>query len=343
MNPSSSTTPLTEVLPWSLQSPRTVLVCDSVESDGRFILHTVAAQVLASAVSANNNKYRSTSTSGRILWLTAGAWTERLLANALKKMGCEAANAYIRSIESATTDSQGSYSLDNSNSALTIRSLSKEIASRIEAEAQAQDEREETPTDWDVEEYIKHLYREVKEWSSRSTVDAATSWVILDDVSALAVLIGERLAYGFVLSLNALSMRPETHFGIILRCSHDADQELFQSSSITTSGEKKPVHRTPDSVGAGGQGTRRDVQNQQVPWERSLVEMADGIVDVMPLASGYTREAHGRLLFTACSGGRGWGDSPQGRKTVSNDTATLVVNYCLSDNKVLAIRVRGAA
>jgi hypothetical protein len=65
--------------------------------------------------------------------------------------------------------------------------------------------------------------------------------------------------------------------------------------------------------------------------------MADGIVDVLPLASGYTREAHGKLLFTACPGGRGWGDDSKGR----SDGSTLVFNYCLTDSKVQAIQIRG--
>ncbi len=73
--------------------------------------------------------------------------------------------------------------------------------------------------------------------------------------------------------------------------------------------------------------------------------MADGIVDVLPLASGYTREAHGKLLFTACPGGRGWGDDSSkqggGRTSTLSDGSTLVFNYCLTDSKVQAIQIRG--
>ena len=66
--------------------------------------------------------------------------------------------------------------------------------------------------------------------------------------------------------------------------------------------------------------------DDECPWERQLVEMADTVVDVVPLASGYSREVHGRLIFTS--------------KAVS---ATIKqqesYNYCLTDNQALVIRV----
>ena len=85
-------------------------------------------------------------------------------------------------------------------------------------------------------------------------------------------------------------------------------------------------------VGAGG-SVQNDDNEEKIPWERSLVQVADGIVDVVPLASGYTREAHGRLLFSEVPAGRGWGGRP----------TACIFKYCIADTKVLAIRIRGSS
>ena len=65
----------------------------------------------------------------------------------------------------------------------------------------------------------------------------------------------------------------------------------------------------------------------------------DTIVDVIPLISGYSREAHGRLVFSECPGGRGWGDSSK-QQPQSASWNKLVINYSLNDNGVRAIRLR---
>ena len=64
--------------------------------------------------------------------------------------------------------------------------------------------------------------------------------------------------------------------------------------------------------------------DDECPWERQLVEMADTVVDVVPLASGYSREVHGRLIFTSKVGPASLQD---------------VYNYCLTDTQALAIRI----
>jgi hypothetical protein len=330
MNPGSSTTPLTEVVPWTVRNPRTILVGDSVESDGRFVLFTLAAQVLAAAdeskgnINSNSNT-NSKSKPGRILWLsTGGPWTERLIANALKKIGCDAANNYLRTLENKSLELQ--VAADQGSPPLTIRSIAQDISRRVETDGE----------NIDFELLTKQIYREAKQWlqeQSGSSSEESVPWIVLDDVSALGALVGERLAYGLVLSLNALSTHTDS-FGLMLRCSHDLDQELSKDSATGASADQ------PNWVGAGGQGHR--YSNEEVAWERSLVEMVDGIVDVLPLASGYTREAHGRLIFTACPGGRGWSDDSKGRTTTLSEGSTLVFNYCLTDSKVQAIQIRGS-
>jgi hypothetical protein len=227
------------------------------------------------------------------------------------------------------------------SSPLTIRSLAKDISKKIETEGD----------NLDIKLFTKQVYREAKQWlqqvQAESEAEETVPWIILDDVSALGALVGERLAYGLVLSLNALATQStdtdsSSSFGLMLRCSQDLDQELSKDPTVMgASVEKQPIYRQPDWVGAGGQGRR--YTKEEVAWERSLFEMADGIVDVLPLASGYTREAHGKLLFTVCPGGRGWGDDSKGggRASTVIDGSTLVFNYCLTDSKVQAIQIRG--
>lgn len=205
-----SGTPLSEVLPWSIEEPRTVLIADSIESDGRFLLYTLASQVLSSK-------------NGRILWLAGGAYTETLIAYALKKLGCETATAYLRCKEA---------------SPLKIRSLTQDFGNQVLA-------LEEQESDTNAEAFVKQVYQNVKEWLQSN--DETTSWIILDDISAIAALVGERLAYALVLAINSLSRTRS--FGFAIRCSHDLDQEDAMNLLKSTKS---------NWVGAGG-----NVQNNE--------------------------------------------------------------------------------
>jgi hypothetical protein len=295
-----SSVPLTEALPWSPKCNRKVLVCDSVETDGRFLLHTLCTQVLAG--------------NGRVLWLTGGPVTETQVATGLKKIGCDAATGYLR---------------NGASPSLNIKSLAVEIATQTLVPVADQ-------AAWNAEVYLKKIYQYIKTWIQQQDDSKGPSWVLLDDVSALASLVGERLVYCFVDSLSALASRLGEHsFGLMIRCSHDVDQEFLKEQALNDN------NTNSGWVGAGGQS--RDLQRQEwIPWERHLVELADGIVDVVPLTSGYSREAHGRLIFSERPGGRGWGDgNTSGVQATSTPWNKLVINYCIQDNGVRAIRLRG--
>lgn len=154
--------------------------------------------------------------------------------------------------------------------------------------------------------FVEHLFQSIKDWCDSASGEAR--WIIVDDISTLAGLLGERLCYAFVLSLQGLCLAHD--FGLVVRCAGDEMEEQ------------------PEWVGASSVISRTE---QDVVWEHSLIELADGVVDVAPLTSGFSREVHGKLLFSAVPGNRGWG----GRDT------NHVFNYRLTDNQVLAIRVRG--
>lgn len=289
---SSASVPLVEALPWlssskasaSPSNSRCWLVCDSVETDARFLLHTMACHTL------------SFKNSSRVYWLACGPWTCQLIAAAMKKLGCDAAASYLR--DSTPSDDHP----------LHIRSVPVDISTRLENNA----------VEFDVELYVKELYLSIRTWIQSDDESNDNLVIVVDDASALASLVGERLTYCFLLSLRALIKRT-SKYNIVIRCSQDYDLDLIRqenSSSVRAGGSANV-----DWVGAGGAS---NATSPHIPWERSLPELADGIVNVEPLASGYSREAHGRLVF------------------VSQQSLTpMVMNYCCQDTNVSAIRLRG--
>lgn len=172
---------------------------------------------------------------------------------------------------------------------------------------------------------------------------------------------------------------------LAILCSHDFDQEYYLNS---TQQSKRNTNVTGGKImqyiGAAGRGTLVDSMemaslkqkadyellllhdrddngsngiNNHHYWERSLVELADGIIDVLPLPSGFARDVHGRLIFTERLGSAlGWkhfkhmrntgtSDTSAGNNTTSSSThgnnfSTTTVNYCCYDSGVRAIRLR---
>ena len=288
MNTSASV-PLMEALPWSASTVggKCWLVCDSIETDGRFLLHTVASQALSSKE--------------RVFWLACGPWTCQLIAAAMKKLGCEAAAAYVRD----------SSSLQHP---LHIRSVTVEMSTRLEGKER-----------FDIERYTKELYHSIRSWLE---IDETSyrNLIVVDDASALASLIGERLTYCFLLSLRAFAKRTK-NCNLIILCSQDYEMDIKKEQD--TSSVRAGGSRNADWVGAGGGSSDAPAY---IPWERSLPELADDIVNVDPLTSGYSREAHGRLVFISQPIG-------DGKETIS----PIVMNYCCQDTSVSAIRLRGPA
>ena len=318
----ANTIPLQEVLPWSSDIPRNILVCDSIETDGSFVLSTMAAQLFSSpslsllpssSAAAAKIVNRQRILSARVLWLSGDASTERQVASNLKKFGCDAGAAYLRNNN------------ENSNSngnGLTIRSLAVEIADRILMNNNP--DNNEGNDRFDGESYLKNVYKDVKAWvnneddddnnnnnNNNNTVEEDESevveldplWVILDDVTALASILGDTLVYCFVESLISLLSRQRRRCGLIIRCSGDVDQMLHKIE-----GNEGNDHS--GWVGAGGlahkQAINDTIHRTLIPWERALEESVDAIVDVLPLLSGFSREAHGRLIFSETPNGRGW-------------------------------------
>ena len=333
--------PLTDALPWeaslsSSSSSRTFLVNDSMGTDGRFLLYTLASQVLSSSGSATATTATAAKQKrGRVLWLACGPVTEGQILQGLKKIGCDKTALSQVATANATTESL-----------LTIRSLVSELSTSLLSSNDGED------VSFNEQDFAKKLYRYITEtWLPPQTDDNVyhNHWIVLDDVSALANLLGEKLVYGLILALNAQSHQSSSssnnNFGLVVRCSNDHEAESlpsFAGSSVASSG--------PEWFGAGGgSASSSHTTTNNIPWERSLIELADGVLDVLPLTSGYTRELHGRIVMTQMPHGRGWSDPPSSTassKTHPPSSRTTqqqkqpspmqIINYCITDQKIVA-------
>ena len=311
-----SSVPLVECLPWNPAVHRRVLVADSLQTDGRFLSHTLASQVLGASSSSSSSSIAASSSSGQIFWISGAPLTSTQIATALKKIGCEAGTSYLRNNDKPT------------KSSLTIRPLAVEIAAELLNDPSTALSQSSM--------ILRQVYQDLKRWltqfESEEEGHQGPRWVILDDMSSLASVAEEKTVYSFINSIVALSTRNNNQFGVLIRASFDHDQKLIQKAAEANNNL---------AVGWLGAGGRHREADEWIPWERSLVELADGIVDVVPLSSGYSREAHGRLTFSERAGGFGWGADRASQK-VSHHWNQVVVNYCLTDGGVRAIRLRGS-
>jgi hypothetical protein len=311
-----SAVPLTEALPWAdpPTTGRTYLVNDAMDTDGRFLLYTLTSQVLSSKATRQ----------GRVLWLGFQPVTEEQIVQGLKRIGCDRNVLAMPPIP----QHQQQDAISSKTAKLTIRSLWVELSTRMLDE--------ENIDSFSEANFMKEILDYVDQWVLVEG-DNVNSWIILDDVSTFSSFVGERLMYHFIITLNARSR--SKGFGLMIRCSNDQeDQSLPVYSGASMKGYQ-------DWFGAGG--TRSHVSHdEEPPWERALVELADGVMDVLPLTSGYTRELHGRIVLTRMPLGRGWEDDPS---TVQNDSgssslpttknntpkqyppAMQIINYCITD------------
>jgi hypothetical protein len=340
----SNTIPLQDVIPWSPNTPRNILVCDSVETDGSFVLSTMAAHLFSSTLPSSSGMQtkgidRQQISWSRALWLCGNASTKRQVASALKKLGCDAGAAYLRN---------DNKHVNNSHNGLKIRSLALEIADRILASNNSEDSKD--GCDFDRDLYLKTVFNDVKAWADNipdNKSESVSSWIIVDDVTALASILGDRLVYCFIERLISLAKASGTlstqKCGVIIRCSGDLDQMLYRIES----NERKDHSGW---FGTGGLSHKQAIHDKLyrtfVPWERAVEESVDAIIDVLPLLSGFSREAHGRLIFSETPNGRGWknfhsrSSNPPHNRTKSTDWNKLIFNFRIQDNGARAIRLR---
>jgi hypothetical protein len=348
----NSTTLLQETLPWSPEIPRTILVCDSIETDGSFVLTTMVMNLFKTLERR----------SARVLWLSGRPVSDRQIATTLKKVGCEVGAAYLRDSQLNNVPlTQSSLTEADDTRKLIIRSLVEEVATKLVMSGNGDNKEQEIHTDrttssFDPESYLQQVYNDVKTWIRMgNTVPEnlrVPSWIILDDVSALSTILGDNVVYCFVDSLCSFTSRHNQlerttsnrtkKCGTIIRCSNDVDQfnyKMQDSEDKDHSGW----------VGAGGLANKQSLAEHRrtvIPWERCLEDLADAIIDVLPLPSGFSREAQGRLIFSETPNGSGWGNDNRSRVPYRSSTTSwnkLIINYCVQDTGVRAIRMQAGS
>jgi hypothetical protein len=281
---------LLDTLPLSAEHPRCVLVTDTLESDARFVLYSFVAKVLQRGQA------------WKVLWLSCEPTTERLIINGLKKIGCSLAHHYFQDKQQTTSNGAGG---GNTNSQLTIECLLHDYRHQIDTEHGL-----------DPEAFVRFLLKTIEKWCEGESTDAtARCWIVVDNVSAIASLVGERLAYALVYSVTCYAKK--NAIGFLFRCSQEINARMKKSPTDTLASDKQRL-------------------GEALKWEDSLVDLADGVIDAVPLTSGYSREAHGRITWTDIPGGQGWHDSLQ-----KSTSSSGVVNYCITDAGVHAVRIQG--
>lgn len=414
-----SSVPLTDVLPWGDSIPtggRTILICDSTETNGRFILYTMASQCLNSSPSLPSSLFASnattaTSTSkkmndatkGKVLWIHCGSSTDNDIRAALKKAGCDSSSIAPSASPSGTGTFSSSRNLNqedqrisNNYSQLETINVNKLLSEHfcttimniekhhdLQHDNRASDEQDTMAFHKSL---IKDIYQQAKRWIIDIDVKTDDSYstsfcnplIILDNATLLSTQFGPQLTHALIQKLQHLLLTNKNNNNnhnregigcLAILCSNDFDQEYYLNSAQQS---KRNTNVTGGKImqyiGGGGRGILCDseemaVLNQrstfefQHVWERCLVEVADGVIDVIPLESGFARDVHGRLIFTERLGSLGWRDKGQGGNDArtnniehsmraigtsqsSNSFSTTTVNFCCHDDGVRAIRLR---
>jgi hypothetical protein len=278
------------------------LVYDTVETNGLFVLAALAETVLSSASSAKTDGQEL----HRVLWLCCSTMTDHSTLYSLQKIGC---SKDITSL-ALLPDNPGRKEVttaanDESTRRLTIRSVPSLIESVIL--------RDNAEVQLNEESFARDLFDIVRTWLLQRK-NSESDCVILDDISALASLLGDRLTFGLVSTLCSLAKSEQLPFKLAFRCSNDCEIEKL---GLTIPRERDWFGSTTSSRNADGGN------DDLIPWERFLVELSDFVIDVIPLASGYTRETQGQLVVTEQKG----------------LFASTTYNYVLTDNHVAVIKI----
>ena len=422
-----SSVPLTDVLPWGDSIPkggRTILICDSTETDGRFLLHTLTYQCLcqnnknntnnnSNNINVSNNTIENNNNKGKVLWIHCGSSTNQDIRTALKKAGCDAKaigfgigmnrnnvidRHNLSSLSSSSSSSSSQLDIINIHQGLSEYYMNSLIVGNNDnRNDNHHDDNDNIMIYKYHNDFIKNIYIQVKDWmknhyhnhNNETTVlqtttssSSAQPLIIIDNVTLLSTQIGPKLTHVLIQKIQSLLLlHNQSRIGCLaISCSYDFDQEYYLNS---TQQSKRNTNVTGGKImqyiGGGGRGILCDSEEMSNlyqkmifeyvhVWERSLVEMVDGIIDVVPLASGFARDVHGRLVFSENLGSLGWRSSNDNKgddddddmsdnvrnrgkkgvdfsshyiaRTQHGSFSTTTVNFCCHDNGVRAIRLR---
>ncbi len=150
-----------------------------------------------------------------------------------------------------------------------------------------------------LQKFVKDLMKKLK---SAMSSNGEEYLVVIDDMSSLSALLSEELAYGLLQCV--LSLRKPSA-SLIFRAPSDYDQSARDSKKEWIDGISRIGFKMNDF---------------SLSFSRCLVECCNVMIDVLRLESGFSREAHGRLLISCSDGWESF-------------------NYICSDHDVRAIRM----
>jgi hypothetical protein len=358
----SASIPLADIFPWSIHEPSTIVIVNSsavaassngnlVDVDGRFLLYQIVSNVLSSSSSSSGRARDATSShrqlsssiqpcerrpkSCRVFWLSSKPVTPRHIVNGLKKIGLINAEDLLAEAPPRATaaakisDTNAPLpSPESHHPILVVRSVLEELGAAVRKQGRHDPTVQSPSLGMDRVEFVKReIYGSIRDWVSRGEAPkggmilkdgegeacAASSWIVLDDVDTLGVLLGERLVSGLVQSVQALVV--SRNVGLVMHCCSSDDENSEDVGGGGAAGGRW--------VGASGGSRGNRFEGEEVLLAPLLAEFADYIVDVCPLQSGPTREAHGRLVLTT-----------------TRDMTSSHFNYCLADNRATAIRIQ---
>lgn len=294
-----STQPLADVLPWgspishvapppgdsddtattssSKSISRTLLITDSLSTDARFLLHTLALQFLSSksdtTQESNDSNHTDTALTGSVLWISCGSppVTEKQIANGLRK-------AMQHNLGSFGGSDSSSGSGPSNLGSVNVVSISSELANAALKFGDTES--------FSNESYIKRLHKRVVYWMYRrelvsddkiiekskdieNNTSRGPSLIILDGISILATLAGDALAQMFVSSVSAsLKKYTSSHSNsavsvtnlLAIRCTSPDDGGLYNIADLNEFDDPSSANRTK------GQKLRSEYSRLLRPW-----------------------------------------------------------------------------
>lgn len=314
--------PLQDALPWGKGNPPShgccIFITDSIETDGRFLLHTLSVEYLSNSNTALANRSEN---NRKVLWLSCEAYSGRNILAAIKKISKESMPLITdRSSPSSASSDWEFISICDELSTLIFHAEEGLLKNLISS-------------------FARDLFGKIKQLLSRDlparledenvAISRPPCWlVVIDDVSILRQLLGCHNTLALIQSIRA-----------IIRSQGGC---LAFRASNTLEREKNSTAKPTQWAGAGGEldAQCRISQDGEIILENILAELADGVVDVLPLPSGFSREAHGRLLLTEVLGAKGWNHGRNLGDSRSNASTKFMLNYFCDESDVKAIHLR---
>jgi len=165
--------------------------------------------------------------------------------------------------------------------------------------------------------------------------------IIIDDLSYLINIFGDRQVFGFIQELRNRGKK----CGVTKR----SNEKKYLSSLILRKSTElfHPSNNLSSKVYVGVDTYLKTSETENTtaiacPFDCLLYEIVDGVVDIIPLSSGYYKDAtsHGRIIFTECYSllENKNGFSNDSKKGISDP---FIISFCYTEHGVQLKMLRG--